>query len=234
MRAPWKRPEANAEQPELDELGRRLVWRVAALLLDYPGAATLALLGRIRAEVAELPSAVADPLLAFVSYLETAEETALAVDYVQTFDLRRRNCLHLTYFAYGDTRKRGMALLRFKHAYRAAGVELGDEELPDHLPVVLEFAGCVDPETGQRLLVEYRAVVELLRRSLLDAGSPYAGVLDAVNATLPALSIPDRRKLAELAAQGPPSEDVGLEPFALDPALMDLAGVDGAMNGGRR
>jgi nitrate reductase delta subunit len=213
----------------LDEAARRLVWRVAALLLDYPGAQTLALLGRVRAELAGLPPVVAEPLLALLTHLETADRTALAADYVQTFDLRRRNCLHLTYYAYGDTRKRGMALLRFKHAYRTAGVELGDEELPDHLPVLLEFAACVDPDTGMRLLVEYRAVAELLRRSLADAGSPYAGALDAVNATLPPLSVPDRRKLAELAAQGPPSEDVGLEPFALDPALMGAE-----HSGGRR
>ncbi len=224
MKPPWgKRAPAPTAPPALDSYQRRLVWRAAALLLDYPGSETLGLLGRIRAEVAELPSWVGEPLLTFVSHLETTDPIQLAADYVQTFDLRRRNCLHLSYYAYGDTRKRGMALLRFKHAFRAAGVELGDEELPDHLPVVLEFAGCVDPDSGHRLLVEYRPVVELLRRSLADADSPYASVLDAVNLTLPELSVPDRRRLAELAAQGPPSEEVGLEPFALDPALMGSA-----------
>lgn len=230
MRAPWSRGVGStkpgvAEPLPLTQDQRRLVWRIAALLLDYPGEQTLGLLGRIRAQAAELPEPVGSALLAFVAHLEAADRTELAADYVQTFDLRRRNCLHLSYYAYGDTRKRGMALLRFKHAFQTAGVELGDEELPDHLPVVLEFAACVDPKTGHRLLVEYRAVVELLRRSLADAGSPYASILDAVNATLPDLSVPDRRRLAELAAQGPPSEEVGLETFAMDPALME---VDGA------
>jgi len=98
-------------------------------------------------------------------------------------------------------------------------VELDNRELPDHLPVLLEFAARVDPETGRRLLLEYRAVLELLRRSLADAGSPYARVLDAIAATLPEMSVPDRRRLAQLAAAGPPAEEVGLEPFALDPAL---------------
>ena len=233
MKTPWsKRTPAATATSTLDEYQRRLVWRVAALLLDYPGSETHALLGRIRAEVAELPEPAASSLLAFVEHLGTTDRTVLAADYVQTFDLRRRNCLHLSYYAYGDTRKRGMALLRFKHAFRAAGVELGDEELPDHLPVVLEFAGCVDPDSGYRLLVEYRAVVELLRRSLADSGSPYARVLDAVNATLPELSVPDRRKLAELAAQGPPSEEVGLEPFALDPFALDPLLM--SPDGGRR
>jgi nitrate reductase delta subunit len=227
---PWGRHAAQPAPPALDQQQRRLVWRVAALLLDYPGEQTLGLLDRIRAEVATLPEPAGPALLAFVAHAETSDRTALAADYVQTFDLRRRNCLHLSYYAYGDTRKRGMALLRFKHAFRAAGVELGDEELPDHLPVVLEFAATVDPDTGQRLLIEYRAVVELLRRSLTESGSPYASVLDAVNATLPELSVPDRRRLAELAAQGPPAEEVGLEPFALDPALMGPA----EHSGGRR
>ena len=64
-------------------------------------------------------------------------------DYVETFDLRRRCCPYLTYYAFGDTRKRGMALLRFTHAYRANGFALASEELPDHLAVVCEFAAAL-------------------------------------------------------------------------------------------
>ena len=69
----------------------------------------------------------------------------LEADYVETFDTRRRHNLFLTYFAHGDTRKRGMALLRFKQTYLASGFELTDTELPDHLCVVLEYAATVDP-----------------------------------------------------------------------------------------
>jgi nitrate reductase delta subunit len=117
-----------------------------------------------------------------------------------------------------------MALLRFKHAYHAAGAELGKHELPDHLAVVLEFAATVDPAAGRRLLVEYRPVMELLRQSLRETGSPYAVVLDAVCATLPQLSAADRRRAAELAAQGPPEEEVGLEPFGMDAMLAEQRG----------
>ncbi|MGX1762687.1 nitrate reductase molybdenum cofactor assembly chaperone, partial [Streptomyces lydicus] len=116
-------------------------------------------------------------------------------------------------------RKRGMALLRFKHAYRQAGAELDDTELPDHLPVVLEFAATVDPVGGERLLGEHVPVLELLRLSLADSGSPYADVLAAVLATLPPPTTADRRRIAELAAQGPPEEEVGLDPFAADPSM---------------
>jgi nitrate reductase delta subunit len=142
---------------------------------------------------------------------------------VDTFDHRRRCCLYLTYYAYGDTRKRGMALLRFKHAYRSAGLELRVDELPDHLAVVLEFAATGDAEQGRRLLLEHRAGVEILRLALADAGSPYVDVLRAVSATLPPLAGPDREAVARLVAAGPPAEEVGLQPFA-PPEYLPAAG----------
>ncbi|TQM85222.1 respiratory nitrate reductase chaperone NarJ [Saccharothrix saharensis] len=207
----------------------RLVWRIAALLIDYPNAQLTVMLPELRAAAAALPAPAGPALVSFVDHASASTGNALAQHYVETFDLRKRNCLHLSYYAYGDTRKRGMALLRFKHAYRAAGVELGEHELPDHLAVVLEFAATADPEAGRRLLVEHRPVLEMIRLSLADGGSPYLAVLDAVCATLPELSAADRRKIATLAAEGPPEEDVGLEPFAMDPSLHAHA-----ESGGRR
>ncbi|MBF6100696.1 nitrate reductase molybdenum cofactor assembly chaperone [Nocardia cyriacigeorgica] len=215
-----RRPEPVVALSDRD---RRLVWRTAALLLDYPSADTLKVLDQLADAVAQLPEPVRSQLEAVVRHLRTTPALELAARYVETFDMRRRASLHLTFYAYGDTRKRGMALLRFKHAYRHAGVELGDEELPDHLPVLLEFAATVDPIGGERLLGEHVPVLELLRLSLSDSGSPYAGVLAAVVATLPPLTTADRRKIAELAAQGPPEEEVGLDPFAMDPTMFEQA-----------
>ncbi len=211
-----RRPEPAIPISERD---RRLVWRIAALLLDYPGRETLALIDELASATTQLPPEVRENLDRFLRHLRDTEPLALAQQYVETFDLRRRASLHLTYYAYGDTRKRGMALLRFKHAYRHAGVELDDTELPDHLPVLLEFAATVDPIGGERLLGEHVPVLELLRLSLSDSDSPYAAILAAVVATLPPLTTADRRRIAELAAQGPPEEEVGLDPFAMDPSL---------------
>jgi nitrate reductase delta subunit len=182
------------------------------------------MLDGLHAGAIALPAPAGPALVSFVDHLRGTPPIELAAYYVETFDLRRRNCLHLSYYAFGDTRKRGMALLRFKHAYRAAGVELGEHELPDHLAVVLEFAATVDPVAGRRLLVEYRPVVELLRLSLQERESPYAAVLEAVCATLPELNVAERRRVAELAAEGPPEEEVGLEPFAMDPTLQEHMG----------
>jgi nitrate reductase delta subunit len=224
MSAAWLRRgkvEASADRLARDQ---RLVWRIAALLLDYPTEQTLEMLDELKAAAVSLPAPAGTALVSFLTEIRRRPPMQLAAHYVETFDLRRRHCLHLTYYAYGDTRKRGMALLRFKHAYRAAGVTLGEHELPDHLAVVLEFASTVDPEAGRRLLVEYRPVMELLRQSLLEATSPYAAVLGAVCATLPELNVANRRRVAELAAQGPPAEEVGLEPFAMDPTLHEHSG----------
>ena len=205
----------------LSERDQRLVWRIAALLLDYPGAQTLAMADQLTTAAMELPASVGAPLLDFLREFGDGDPLQLAALYVETFDMRRRASLHLTYYAYGDTRKRGMALLRFKHAYRQAGMQLGDDELPDYLPLVLEFAATIDQLQGERLLAEHVPVLELLRLSLLDSGSPYANVVAAVLATLPPISTADRRRIAELAAQGPPDEDVGLEPFAMDPLTVE-------------
>lgn len=198
---------------------QRLLWRIAALLLDYPSAPTLAMTDQLITAAGELPDPVRQPLLRVLHEFRSADPMQLAVRYVETFDMRRRASLHLTYYAYGDTRKRGMALLRFKHAYRQAGVQLGDDELPDFLPLVLEFAATVDQLQGERLLAEHVPVLELLRLSLADSGSLYSSVLGAILATLPPISTADRRRIAELAAEGPPEEDVGLEPFVMDPLM---------------
>jgi nitrate reductase delta subunit len=200
-------------------------WQAASLLLGYPDDDLRARLPLLRDVVARLPEPAGAALAGVVRDLETTPATDAAAGYVDTFDHRRRCCPYLTYYAYGDTRKRGMALLRFKHAYRAAGLDLTDDELPDHLAVVLEFAATGDPAAGRRLLLEHRAGLELLRLGLEDAGSPYAGVLQAVCATLPPLAADDRDSVLRLAAEGPPAEEVGLQPFAPPEYMPDTTGA---------
>ncbi|HEY7208208.1 MAG TPA: nitrate reductase molybdenum cofactor assembly chaperone, partial [Gaiellaceae bacterium] len=143
-----------------------------------------------------------------------ASQLELAQAYVETFDLRRRTSLYLTYYLHGDTRKRGMALLRLKRLYAQAGLELAREELPDYLPLVLEFAALAPGDAGETLLREHRPELELLRANLHDAGSPYADVLEALCAGLPRLTPIERERIRRLGSEGPPSEQVGLQPFA--------------------
>ena len=197
----------------LSDAERTVAWQTASLLLGYPDEELFARRALLREAVAALPAPVGGPLGRFLDHLDATAPSALAADYVATFDHRKRCCPYLTYYAYGDTRKRGMALLRFKHAYRATGLVLDDGELPDHLAVVLEFAATGDAEQGRRLLTEHRAGLELLGLALIEADSPWAAVLEAVSATLPPVSGRDHAAVARLAAEGPPEEDVGLEPY---------------------
>ena len=194
-------------------MSRRTAWQCASLLLDYPTEELLQRLPVVREAAGTLPARLRDPLLGFVGHLAGTELGQLQAAYVETFDDRRRCNLFLTYFAHGDTRKRGLALLRFKQAYLAAGVVPDESELPDHLCVVLEFAATVDPEAGRQLLVDHRAGLEVLRLSLRDLGSPYAAVLEAVCATLPTLRGDEWEAVRRLAVEGPPEEEVGMTPY---------------------
>jgi len=193
---------------------RTTAWQAQSLLLSYPDDTLRGHLPLLRKVIRTLPGAVGEPLSAFLDHVESTPLLELAVDYVATFDHRKRFSPYLTYFAYGDTRKRGMALLRFKHAYTTAGWTLNDSELPDHLGVVLEFAASGNQAMGQRLMVEHRAGLELIRLGLREADSPWALVLESISATLPPLVGRDREAVARLAAAGPPEEEVGLAPFA--------------------
>jgi nitrate reductase delta subunit len=191
-----------------------IVWQSVSLLLDYPDQEVLAHTELVRSACLGLPPAVGDPIRGFLDTLDSTPLPELQAAYVETFDTRRRCNLFLTYFAHGDTRKRGMALLRFKQTYLRAGFELDAAELPDHLCVVLEFAATVDQELGLGLVLDHRAGLELLRLSLRDMASPWAGLIDAVTATLPPLRGDERDAVRRLAAEGPPEEEVGLAPFA--------------------
>jgi len=191
---------------------RATTWQIASLLLGYPDEELAAQLPVLAAQIDGLPPETARPLTRFLEHVRAVPTLQLAQHFVETFDLKRRCCLYLTYYAHGDTRQRGMALLEFKTAYRRAGLELGPDELPDHLAVVLEYAA-TDPAGGRQLLLDHRAGIELLRLALEDTPSPYADVLRAITATLPALGGDEREAVHRLAVQGPPTEEVGLAPF---------------------
>ena len=194
-------------------------WALLSFLLRYPTHAVVAEREAIAAEIAALAPGPARAALERFLAGWAGDQTALAAGYVETFDLRRRAALELTYYAHGDTRERGMALLRLKKLYRAAGLPADTGELPDHLTVMLAFAALAPPGYGDALLAEHRPAIELLRLSLHELGSPYAHVLDAVAAHLAPLSVTERAEVARLAREGPPEEAVGLEPYGPQEAM---------------
>ncbi|MGY2003993.1 nitrate reductase molybdenum cofactor assembly chaperone [Blastococcus sp. SYSU DS1024] len=223
MTAAVTRPETDVPAPE-----RARLFELAALLLTYPDPELLAARGELADAAAALETPeVADAVHHFLTWFDETPGTAIAQHYVQTFDLRRKSGLYLTYYLHGDTRKRGIALLTLKQRYRAKGLTLREGELPDLLPVVLEFAAAVGPGDGEAPLRQHRRGIELLRAALEAAGSPYRHLLDAVCRALPPITDDDRAAIAALAVDGPPVESVGLAgPGDLTPAGLSPADPD--------
>lgn len=212
---------------------RARVWGACSALLDYPTEQLVASLDDIEALVPEHAS-----LVALIGHLRGTELARIQQDYVATFDHTRKCALYLTYFAYGDTRRRGVALVRFKEAYRAAGAEWAEDhgELPDHLCAVLQFGATIAPDAAWQLLNDHRAGVEMLRLALTrwrnddgSTGSPWVAAVEAVCATLPTLDGEEADAVRRLIEQGPPAEEVGLggslAGYGADPALIAPATI---------
>jgi len=201
------------------------VYKVCSLLLSYPDGQLLAARDEICDVVRDLPGTPARASLeCFCVWWCGEDPLALEQGYVSTFDLDKRCGLYLTFYGEGDRRDRGMALLRLRKLYRAAGLPQQDGELPDFLPVMLEFAASAPSGRGELVLREHRPAIELVRRSLRERRTPYADVLDAVCLTLGEPSAAEIAKAIKLAATGPPRELVGLEPFA-PPEVMPGTGA---------
>ncbi|MFI0515054.1 nitrate reductase molybdenum cofactor assembly chaperone [Streptomyces sp. WSLK1-5] len=158
-----------------------VLYQAAALCLTYPD-------DDFRARLPLLREA-APQLREFVDHAAVTPARELAAHYVRVFGSGDRHSLYLGSWQDGGSRRRGTSLVRFEEVYRAAGLEFTGEEQPDFLPAVLECAA----RTGDLgLLTEHRDGLQDLRSRLTDFGTPYATVLDAVCATLPAAPVRDR------------------------------------------
>ncbi len=196
---------------------RELLFNLASVLLTYPDGSLFDAGDELRDAVGEIThDEVRARLAAFLDWFLACDPLEVETHYVRTFDLRRRSGLYLTYYLHGDTRKRGIALLTLKQRYRAHGLRLADGELPDLLPVVLEFAAVAGPGDGEAPLRQHRRGLELLRAALEEDGSPYRHVLDAVVTAMPPLNDADLDAIRALAEDGPPVESVGLAPYGGD------------------
>jgi nitrate reductase delta subunit len=164
---------------------RAVVLRAAALLLDYPQADQAeddALL--IDAALAELADGrPRRRLRTFLDWWLQLSPVGREASYVETFDLSPRHSLHLSSWHGGEAAERSTCLLSLRAAYCAAGVEVSGAELPDYLPLLLEFVAAV-PDAWPLLAAEAEAL-EGLGRSLATAESPFELVVAAVVAVLP-------------------------------------------------
>lgn len=204
-------------------MSARTTHLIAAWCLDYPTPALMSRLPALQAAVATVAPAQRAAMTPLLDHLAATPLEQLQLQYVEVFDMSKKFALYLSYWTDGDTRRRGEVLAQFKARYRACGWVVDTHgELPDYLPMVLEYAALADPVDGPVLLQEYRPSLELLKFALQAKDTAYAGLVAAVCDTLPGASPADAATVHRMAADGPPREQVGLD--AYDPRLLSLSG----------
>ena len=161
----------------------KLTLRALAALLGYPSAELKAHAGEIRealAEDAALPRASRRRLDPLISALEAEELLELQAAYSELFDRSRSLSLHLFEHVHGESRERGQAMIDLAEQYMAAGCLLESQELPDFVPVFLEYASCLEPPEARETLSQPAHVFAALEERLVQRGSDYAAVFHAI------------------------------------------------------
>ena len=157
--------------------------RVLARLLGYPDAKLREHLADMRdaldAERALSASRLAE-LDALIGTLQCAATLDVESDYVALFDRGRATSLHLFEHVHGDSRDRGPAMIDLAQTYEKAGLYLAEGELPDFLPVVLEFTSTQPPREARAFLAEMAHIFNAIFAALQQRGSAYASVLGAL------------------------------------------------------
>lgn len=164
--------------PKMTHTLRALAW-----LLRYPDAELRglapALATALRDEGALDAGRLAE-LAALTQRLARMDAITLETEYVDLFDRGRRTALHLFEHVHGDSRDRGQAMVDLMQTYERAGLQLSPGELPDYLPVVLEFASTQPPREAREFLRETAHIARSIFSALAERRSPYASVLAAV------------------------------------------------------
>ena len=155
--------------------------KVTSLLLEYPDEVFIRSLPLIEIRIAQLPDSYAkDKLVRFTSYLQTTPLIHLQETYTEAFDMNPSTCLNLTYHLLGDSEKRGNVMACMRQIYREAGYETTTGELPDYLPLILEFLSECPTSDRTETLWSYLGAVEKPAGALRNAGNPYSLLLDVV------------------------------------------------------
>ena len=169
------------------------IYKLLAALLDYPGEALVAELratvnahGNARVWVAALdPDQVFSAeehqhIADFLAWLLAEDQTDLEAGYVRTFDLTPEHSLHLTHHVFGDDKNRGPALIDLSEFYKSDGLKHDEHEIPDYLPLMLEFVSQLDETEARVFLSDAAKVFQVLASNLEKADSPYAALVRVI------------------------------------------------------
>lgn len=172
------------------------IYKVLSALLEYPEQELIDNMPEVRAVIDENTDIDAEEkaaLLKFLDFLESKPLIEVQADYVNTFDRTPEHSLHMTHHLFGDEsdRNRGPALIDLSEMFKEYGVKTVTNELPDYLPLLLEFASYLDSNEATVFLSDVNKVLSLLADNLTKANSPYA---------VPLSIIKSRATLTRLAA----------------------------------
>ena len=160
-----------------------ILYNVLARLLDYPVSGLQEHMTEIREAVANESEISAEERQAIGAFLDHVEQTALLEleqEYVQTFDMIPEHSLHLTHHLFGDDRGRGPALVDLGEHYKGMGLEAREGELPDYLPLILEYVSTLDEVAARIFLADAAKVLTEVAANLEKTDSRYAPLLRLV------------------------------------------------------
>jgi nitrate reductase molybdenum cofactor assembly chaperone NarJ/NarW len=160
-----------------------LTFKCLSALLDYPTPELKAATAEVREALSRdqrLPWDLLTALVRFIDRIERTDLLELQEQWVGQFDRSKRLALHLYEHSHGESRDRGQAMVNLALAYRMHGLELNASEMPDYLPLFLEFLSQVHPSVAAKYLADATDVLEVLRIRLEDRESPYAVLLKAL------------------------------------------------------
>jgi nitrate reductase delta subunit len=186
-------------------------FKAIAALLDYPTAEMQASLDDIEQALREeraLPQAELDEVSAFIDRLRHADILDLQEHWVSLFDRSKRVALHLYEHSHGESRDRGQAMVDLALTYRMNGFELAAPEMPDYLPLFLEFLSVIPEVPARRYLAQAIDIIEALRIRLEERESTYAALLCAL---IPLASRPTDEAEVEAILAGEPQDPADLE-----------------------
>jgi nitrate reductase delta subunit len=158
-------------------------FRVLAHLLAYPQADLLEHMGELKTAISDegfLKGKALKNLLSFMDELSASELLEAQEQYVELFDRGRAHCLHLFEHVHGESRFRGQAMIDLAERYASKGLAIGTGELPDYLPLMLEFVSVTGADEGLELLEQAAPVIATIGEKLKRQKSGYASVMNAI------------------------------------------------------
>lgn len=185
-------------------------FKALGALLDYPTAELQAAAGEVEQALREeraIPPAELDEVSAFIDRLRRADIMDLQEQWVGLFDRSKRVALHLYEHSHGESRDRGQAMVNLALTYRMNGFELAASEMPDYLPLFLEFLSQVPEEPARRYLGQAIDIIEALRVRLEERDSPHAALLAAL-VPLASAAADEAEVEAILAGEPPEPKDL--------------------------